>query len=237
MSNKLVCGVSTGGDVFDSVNDLIDENANRYISPPVVLDSTIKIIERISANELAVYTAKKRKGYIRAQLKNNVTTTTESLATTLTDITTFRTVGITNCVDVCIGYTLENASVGTWSNPNLITGIEESFDAGIEYKYKQAAGPSEYEVSIVVPTNGYFNIGFLASNSSSTAITLSVDGVDIETFSAQNATAQLVVREYTADPGVRLIKIRQSLAAKFTNFLGCNFFKLKNALPDLSYDN
>lgn len=225
LTGDLINTVAAPGFVINS-----QRSSGRIWHPSYDTDDSNKIIIKVSANHYRIVVRKESKGWVLIDLKNNITTTFESLASTTSDITSFRVTGITNLVDAYVGYTTANAQTGTWSDVNLITGILESFDSGREYVYKQAQSGTAgiyYEMSINVPANGKFNVGFLRSSSSCTDNTITVDGVAVDSnFDLSSAAATVETREYTAEPGTRLVRVTKNLSTGLVNLLGCNFFRL-----------
>lgn len=223
-------------------NVIINRNSSdRRWHPTVRADSTPKLFYRVNANYYQAMVSRKDKGYILVDLKNNVTTPTDSLATTSNDITSFRVTTVAHALDALVAYKTANASTGTWNSVNLITGIDEAFNAGTEYQYVQGQSGSAgiyYEMQVEVPSDGFLNVAFLKSASSSTDVTITVDGVAIDSnFDLSAASAVVNVRKYTVDPGTRLVRVIKNVSAGLVNLIGCNFSKLKDARTDLSIDS
>lgn len=239
-SNTVITGNSLIN--FNTLQNCVIEGQktdDRAIHPTTKRDLGLKVIVRDTANDVTVFHRKTSKGYLRTQLRNDVTTPFDSLATTSTDITSWRVASITNCVDVIVGYKTASATVGTWNDVNLISGIEETFNGGQEYQYKQGGASEAYSMDIEIPASGYFNVGVLRSGSSSTDVTIDVNGTPVDSnFSLQSSSgAILEIREYKAEPGIKTVTITNNLASGLINLLGCNVFKLKDAINGLSYDS
>ena len=209
--------------------------------PQIPNDDSPKLINQATANFYRVFCQKKSKGYVLCDLKNNVTTPADSLATGSSDITSWRVTSVANIVDVRVGFLAETASTGTWSDVNLITDIDDGWmngDGGVEYQYKQAAGSVDYTMTIDVPADGKATVGILLSNSSTTDATILVDGVAVlSNISFQQTTTAIRVFEFTANPGSRQIKVQNNLGSGLINLLGCNFARLKESGPLRSYDS
>ena len=213
-------------------------SSDRRWHPSVKADKSNKLLRRISANQYQVYVRKKTKGYLLITLRNNQTTPAESLAATSSDITSIRVTSIVNVVDLLVGYTAASASLGTWTDTNLITGIAEAFDGDTShYKYKQgAAGVGNYyEMQINVPSDGFFNVTFLRSSGSSPDVTVSANGVAVDSnFSLVSATPTLETRTYKTVPGTATIRVTTNSATGLVNLVGCNFAKMEGARRDVS---
>lgn len=224
--------------VMTGVNINSRNTDDRRVHPVARIDRSPKLIKYIDGTSIQVIVAKKSKGYVLIELKSNVTTSFDSLASGNTDVNTHRVVAVTNCVDAIVGYKTANAQTGTWTTPFLISGIEEAINGGIQYTYLQGqagAAGIYHEMSIVVPQDGYFNVGFLRSSSACADVSVLVDGVTIDAnFTTVEATATVEIRNYRAKPGVRLIRVVKNVGGGLLNLLGCNFSKLKNARNDVS---
>lgn len=238
-SNTELTGHIRNTAALHNISEFGKNSDDRRIHPVSKTDFTPKLVKYISENYTQIFVQKKTKGYVLIDLKNNVTTAADSLAGSTSDITSHRVTAVSNCTDVIVGYKTAAASTGVWTATNLITGIEDvPPETGIQYQYLQGqAGTAGiyYEMSISVPQDGYFNVGFLRSAAAATDVTISVDGVSIDTsFTTVSATANLQIREYKALPGDRVVRVTKNLSGGLLNLLGCNFFKLKNARNDVS---
>lgn len=228
-NNTVISGVGRfvntakqNGIILNSQNSIFNA---RHPSLPAITGNFA--INKVSANEYSFFAQKQTKGYLLMSFKNNVTTPTQSLAASTSDATSLRNVSSVNLVDCIVGFQGSGATVGTWASTNMITGIDEAFTGGIEYTYEFASGAVSKEYTVIVGDDGYFNIGFLRSSSSTTAAVVAVDGVDIETgINLTVGATSIEFREYKALPGSRVIKV--SSPANRLNLLGVNVFKLKN---------
>lgn len=226
---------------FASLKGVVINNRNandRRIHPAGRADLASKLIKKIDDTYTQVYVPKKSKGYVMIEMRNNVTTGSDSLAAGNGEINTHRVVAVTNCVDVLVGYKTSASSTGTWTTPFLITGIAEAVNGGIQYTYLQGAAGTAgiyYEMSIVVPSDGYFNVGFLCAAAACPDVSVWVDGVVIDAnFSTVAASAIVEVRQYKARPGTRVIRVVKNVVTGLLNLLGCNFSKLATARNDVS---
>ncbi len=206
--------------------------------PIFVNDFTHKILHRFSTNTYYAIVPKKTAGYLLIILKNNVTTTGESLAATTSDTTSWRVTSVVNCVDAIVGYITAASSVGTWNNVNLSTGIEESFDSGTEYVYKQNnTDAGSYSMDIVVPSDGKFNVGFILSSGSCADVTIDVDGVAIDSnFTLVNSVGVLSFKEYVTTPGAHTVTVTKNISSGYCNLCGCNVSHLRDAVRGRSSD-
>lgn len=213
---------------------------DRRVHPVPRADTTPKLLKYINGTYIQVIVPKKSKGYALIELRNNVTTSFDSLASGNSDVGTHRVVAITNCVDAMVGYKTANDLTGTWATPFLTTGIVggEAINGGIQYTYLQGAAGTAgiyYEMSIVVPADGWFNVGFLRASAACSDVTILVDGVAVDSnFSTVEAAATVEVRQYKAKPGVRLVRVVKNVSGGLLNLLGCNYSKLKDARNDVS---
>lgn len=237
-SNTELTGHIRNTAALHNIKEFGKNSDDRRIHPVSKTDFTPKLIKYISENYTQIFVQKKSKGYLLIDLKNNVTTAADSLATSTSDITSHRVTAVSNCIDVLVGYKTANAQTGTWTGINLITDIEEPPETGIQYQYVQGAAGTAgiyYEMIIQVPQDGYFNVGFLRSSAAATDVTITVDGAAIDSnFTTVSSTANLQIREYKALPGARTVRVTKNLSGGLLNLLGCNFSKLKNARNDLS---
>lgn len=211
---------------------------DRRTHPVAKSDTVPKLLKYIDDKYIQVIVPKKSKGYVLIELRSNVTTSFDSLASGNSDVNTHRVVAVTNCVDAIVGYKTANDSTGTWTTPFLTTGIEETPTGGIQYTYLQgAAGVAGiyYEMAIVVPADGWFNVGFLRASAACPDVTVLVDGVPVDSnFSLVESVATVEIRQYRAKPGTRLVRVVKNVSGGLCNLLGCNFSKLKDARNDVS---
>jgi hypothetical protein len=230
-SGRFINSPYTEGLIVNNITQI-----GRAIHPLAPSDSELKIIEKVSANEYAVYVKKKTDGYLRLQYTNNLTTPADSLATTTSDTTAFRLTSVSNCVDVWLGFKGNGTTVGTWASTNMITDIAETFTSGIEYTYEYATGAVSKEYTIDVQKDGYFNVGLLYSSTASTSVNILVDGVSVLSgIDTSSGTASVNIHELKTTAGTRVVKVES--ASGRLNVLGCNVSRLMNAKHSLTRDS
>lgn len=222
-------------------NIVVNRNTSyRAWHPEFKTDASNKLIRNIDAVRQQVYVSKKSKGYVMLTMRSDATTTTDSLAKTTSDTNSIRVTSVVNIVDIVLGYTKAKDSVGTVTLVNLNNGIAEPFDGDTSYyRYPQLSGGvgNYFETEIEVPQDGHYSLTFLRTAGSSSAITITANGSDVESgISLVSPSNRLETRAYRATPGLTSIRITNNAASGVIHFVGCNVSKLKDARIGVSID-
>ena len=246
VSNCVIVGngntALTGAVGFNRVEDvkLNGINQNYFSVHPVIpFDRVPKLITRVDANTLWALVEKPTTGYAYLIIRNNVTTAgSDSLATTTSDNTQYRVTQVYDAVECLSAYLTASSSNGAWSTSSLTTDIP-TYDSGTDFDYKYSSEIGAwYEMTVTVPLDGFLSVGFLESPSSSSNVTITVDGAAVDSnFTLVSATARRVIRTYTVKPGTWAVRITNNTAGSTrVNLLGCYFSQLKNQRNDVALD-
>jgi len=213
--------------------------ADFAVHPVIIRDASIKMLRRVGTNKYAIVAQSSKGRYVQASLENNITTTTNSLASTSSDATAFRVTELISPVEVVCGYTTKSGSSGTWSNSDLVE-IEPTYDGGLEYVYQRCTGSGDYaEYTVTVPSDGFFSVSFVRRSDTSDDVDILVDGSLVEE-ALDTTTAgsdDIYTLNYYTTPGSRVIKIiNQTAGTDAVRVVGINFAKLKDQRNDVSID-
>lgn len=125
-----------------------------------------------------------------------------------------------------------------WIGTSLVTDIP-SYTSGTDYKYTRSTTIGAWiEFTVTVPLDGFLSVTLIESSSASTDVTISIDGVPIDSnFSCYAATARRVERRYLAKPGSRVVRIQNNTAGSTgLNVVGVYFARLKDQRDDVPID-
>ena len=202
----------------------------REFHPTIVPDKIPKALLNIDANTYYAFVEKETgDGYVLTKLINNITTTTDSLATTTSDITSFRSNGSLNCVDVLVGQRIHTAEQGVWTDGNLVIGVP-TYDGGAEYQYMTAVGSVWREFSVPIGIDGTFSVTWQKSASNTTDAFVEVDGVSIDSgINLVEAAAELFTKTYTGFSN-KTVTVRVGCLTNRTYIVGIDFSPLKDSV-------
>lgn len=119
---------------------------------------------------------------------------------------------------------------GTWSGPTSYSFAGQASGFGIgawsSVKYYQTTEQNAYkEYAVTVGRGGKFSVGFVVGTGKTTGAKVSIDGVDVDTFSLVTAAADVWIKEYSAAPGAHTVRITKTDAgATPLQVFGCNFY-------------
>jgi len=233
----------TGAVGYSRLEDIHINGINQsYTSthPVIPFDRAPKMITRIDANTLWALVEKPSSGYSYLIMKDNVTTAgSDSLAATTGDATQYRVTQVYDAVECLSAYLTASGSNGTWNASSLSTDLP-TYDSGTDFDYKYSSSIGAwYQMTVTVPLDGFLSVGFLESSGSSSDVTITVDGVAVDShFTLVSATTRRVIRTYTVKPGTRDVKITNNTAGSTRiNLLGCYFARLKDQRNDVALDS
>lgn len=169
---------------------------------------------------------KRESGYLLVGLVNNVTTTFESLATTVNDTTMRRVASVQSAVSVVVGKKDTYTEGGVWTNQNLGSVLPEipAFTSQHFYDYKQTTANGATLTFTVTPYNGFVTLSFVCTAASNPAANISVDGVVTTINLTSSPTAIKHFRFATPKQSVPVIITNTS--STIINFLGRDFSTL-----------
>lgn len=135
---------------------------------------------------------------------------------------------------------------GTWSGPTAysFTGQASGFGIGAwnSTKYYQTTEQNAYkEYSVTVGKAGRFSVGFVVGTGKTGAAKVSIDGVDVDTFSLVASAADVWIKEYSAAPGVHTVRVTKTdantnpMQVFGANFYDADRFPDGNNLDSLGY--
>jgi hypothetical protein len=217
------------------VNDVHQDR--RAWHPPLPLDRALKALRVVDANTLQAWVENPTRGYTMLILRNNITTTNNSLAQTPAEQTMWRVAYMYDCAEVLVGHATPSASSGAWTNTTLSTGVP-AYDSGSYYNYRRSTTIGAWiEYTVTVPEDGYLSVGLLSGSTASSEVAVSVEGVEIEVVSSQAPDARRRLLEYRVAPGARVVRLTNRTATSTgLNVVGCYVTPLRSARPDVSLD-
>lgn len=126
---------------------------------------------------------------------------------------------------------------GTWTGPSSYSfaGQASGFGVGAwsSVKYYQTTEQNAYkEYSVTVGKGGKFSLGFIVGTGKSTAVKVTLDTVDVDTFSLVASASGEWIKEYSAAPGVHAVRVTKTDAnTNPMQVFGANFYDAAN-FPD-----
>jgi hypothetical protein len=135
---------------------------------------------------------------------------------------------------------------GTWTGPTqwTVPGSASGFGLGAwnAIKYYDSTVQNSYnEYSITVGDSGKFSVGFLVGSGRATGVKVTLDTVDIDTFSTVASSTAFWSKEYTASPGTHTVRVTKTDAgAGPLQIIGCNCyyadrFPVGNSIDAMGY--
>lgn len=125
-----------------------------------------------------------------------------------------------------------------WAGVTLTTDVP-THTSGTSYSYQRSTAIGAwYEWTVTVPLDGELIVGFLDASGASSDVTITVDGVAIDSnFTTVSATVRRRLRKYSVAPGLHTVRVTNNTAGSTgLNLLGLYFARLKDARNDISYD-
>lgn len=119
---------------------------------------------------------------------------------------------------------------GTWSGPTSysFSGQASGFGIGAwnSVKYYQTTEQNAYkEYSVTIGKGGKFSVGFIVGTGKTTGAKVSIDGVDVDTFSLVASATDVWIKEYSAAPGTHTVRVTKTDAGVTPlQVFGCNFY-------------
>lgn len=233
---------------YSRIEDIIilgQSSSDKSVSPAYNRDRQPKIHWINSANQRFIITKKPTQGYVRLSLINNVTTTSNSLGTSVSDITRFRLNGVMNLVWAGVYQSDITTSSGTWTTnttsgsgtafANLIPANDSAggLASGVSstLKYRSTTVQNSYLEYSARVVNGSVQVSLLCGTGSDPNCSIIVNGTTYA-ISAVAAASQTIKRfrfpVSTAADGesvtVRITKLGAD--TKGLSVIGVNFLEL-----------
>jgi len=203
------------------------------VAPVKAVEQTPNLIYRVDANTVyAINPSLSDAGYALTVLKDNITTTNDSLAVTASDTTMYRATAVLHSVYASVGFNTPTSQTGTWNPVNLNqVSPMPAFNTSERYVYLQNNSNSNesltYESTPVV--DGLVRMSFLRSASSNPAATITIDGTAyVVDLSGATAIIELVFPAFGKDTVDIEIENTSAGAFYFISFLGLYYTELKD---------
>lgn len=197
--------------------------------PQLSLDNTPKILVEspTTAGEHLIILRKREIGYLVVQLRNNLTTTASSLATSGSDTTMRRVTGVLDAVSALVGQLDSFTTVGNWITASLGQVAPEvpAFTGSSTYNYRRSTDTDATLTFTVAPYKGFISLAFLCGTTSNANATVTVDGV-AHTVNLNNGFDVIRYFRFPAWKASVTVEIKNTGAGFRVNYLGRDFSTL-----------
>lgn len=215
-----------------------DQAGNQYVErrgvshqhiPQRVLDDVPKLLSVTPSfpGTQLVAVPRLNGGYVLIGLVNNVTTTFESLATTVNDETMRRESSVLSAVSVLVGKKDSYSQTGVWSDSNLGSVLPEvpAFNSQSYWTYKETTNKGATLSFSAAPFDGFVTLSFICSSSSNPAANISIDGTN---HVVDLTSSQASIRHFKfATPKKSVQVVITNTSSSIINFLGRDFSTLR----------
>lgn len=202
--------------------------SHQYI-PQRILDDAPKLLTTTPSfpSTQLVAVPRLNGGYALIGLLNNVTTTFESLATTVNDLTMRRESSVLSAVSVLVGKKDTYAQTGIWSDQDLGSVLPEipPFTNQVFWTYKQTTNNGATLSFTATPYDGFVTLSFVCSAGSNPAAGISIDGV-IHTIDLTSSPTAIKHFKF-ATPKKSVPVVITNTSSSIINFLGRDFSTLR----------